>query len=79
MMKATRKLVLRSEAVRTLTSVNLRAAAGGSVINQPAANSGAKACATGPNADSADKACGTSFAVGSGDAACITSAGSAGG
>jgi hypothetical protein len=65
MMKATRKLVLRSEAVRTLTSVDLRAAAGGSVAGQLATtDSGAQACATGPNADSGDKACGTTFAAG---------------
>lgn len=48
MRKATRKLVLRSEAVRTLTSVDLRAAAGGSVEGpQAIADSGAKACGTG--------------------------------
>jgi hypothetical protein len=64
MMKATRKLVLRSEAVRTLTSVDLRAAAGGSVVDPMASDSGAKACATGPNADSGDKACGVTFTAG---------------
>jgi hypothetical protein len=66
MMKATRKLVLRSEAVRTLASAELRAAAGGSVIGLATTDSGAKACGTGPNADSGDKACGTTFAAGSG-------------
>jgi hypothetical protein len=64
MMKATKKLVLRSEAVRTLTRVDLRAAAGGSVEGPLATDSGAKACGTGPAADSGDKACGTTFAVG---------------
>lgn len=65
MKKAIRKLVLQSEVVRTLTSVDLRAAAGGSAEGPQAnADSRAKACGTGPNADSADKACGTSFATG---------------
>lgn len=65
-MKATRKLVLRSEAVRTLTSAELRAAAGGSVVGLATTDSGAKAC-------------GTSIAAGSGDAACTTSPAAAGG
>lgn len=67
MMKATKKLVLRREAVRTLASAELRGAAGGSVAGQLATtDSGAKACGTGPAADSGDKACGTTFAVGKG-------------
>ena len=66
MMKATRKLVLRSEAVRTLASVELRAAVGGSVAGPLATDSRAQACGTSPNADSGDKACGTSIAARSG-------------
>jgi len=66
MMKATKKLVLRREAVRTLTRVDLRAAAGGSVAGPLATDSGARACATGPNVDSGAKACGTSFGAAGG-------------
>jgi hypothetical protein len=72
-MKATRKLVLRREAVRTLASAELRGAAGGSVAGQLATT--ACGTGTGPAADSGAKACGTSFAVGSGDAACTTAGG----
>lgn len=48
MMRATKKLVLRGEAVRTLTSVDLRAAAGGAdAVLLATTDSGAKACGTG--------------------------------
>jgi hypothetical protein len=60
MMKATKKLVVRSEAVRTLASAELRGAAGGSVSGLATTDSGAKACATGPNVGSDDAACTTS-------------------
>jgi hypothetical protein len=66
MMKATKKLVVRREAVRTLASVELRTAAGGSVIGLATEDSGAKACGTTFAADSGAKACGTSVNAGSG-------------
>jgi hypothetical protein len=47
MMKATKKLVLRSEAVRTLTSVELRAAAAGGDAGLGTSDSGLKTCGTG--------------------------------